>query len=149
MVVATVQRALQTLTEGLPGRNDPYLTGTGELDNGEVRRCLADAAFTVVLHGEPSKVFDDLAHYFDESEILGWFGNKRAELVLEMLLYQSGWTEYSTWNSLRERELRQLVTRPDRRWMEVCSLIRSEHARLMRLATALGERLLNGPGERP
>ncbi len=115
-----VQGALQTLTEGLPDRNAPYTTGTGELDNAEVRHLLAGAAFVAVLRSDPSRAFDDLAHYLDESEILGWFGNRRAELILEMLLYQTGWTEHSSWNSVRERELGQLGTRPDRRWVGVC-----------------------------
>ena len=110
-----IRRALQALTDGLPGRNDPYTTGTGELDNGEVRHLLAAAAFTVVLGSDPSRAFDDLARYFDESETLGWFGSRRAELILEMLLYQTGWTMHSTWNSLRSRKLEQLGTRPDRR----------------------------------
>lgn len=136
-----VLQALQSLTEGLPGRNDPHPTGTGELDNGDVRHLLAGAAFTAVLRSDPSKAFDDLARYFDESELLGWFGNKRAELILEMLLYQSGWTECSTWNSLRERQLRQLGSRPDRRWMDVCSRVSSDSVRLMSLATALRDRI--------
>ena len=143
--VDEVQRALRTLSKGLPGRNDPHPTGTGELDNGEVRHLLAEAAFAVVLRSDPSKALDDLARYFDESETLGWFGSKRAELILEMLLYQSGWTEYSTWNSLRERELRQLGMRPDRRWMDVCSRVRSDSPRLMSLATALRKRIFGNP----
>src|SRR5262245_42456479 len=55
---ADVQRALQALAECLPGRNDPHPTGTGELDNGEVRHLLAGAAFTVVLRSEPIEAFD-------------------------------------------------------------------------------------------
>jgi hypothetical protein len=140
-----VRRALQTLTEGVPGRNEPHRTGTGELDNGEVRQALAGAAFTAVLRSEPGDAFDELAHYFDASQLVGWFGTRRAELILEMLLYQTGWTTYSTWNSVRERELRQLGTRPDRRWLDVCSRVKTESARLERLATALRERVAPGP----
>ena len=136
-----VEHALRILTQGVPGRNDPHRTGTGELDNGEVRQLLAEAACTVVLRDDSSKAFDDLAQYFDESKLAGWFGGKRAELILEMLLYQSGWTECSTWNSLRERALRQLDTRPDRRWRELCTSIRSDSARLEYLAGVLRERI--------
>jgi hypothetical protein len=114
-----VRRALRALAEGLPGRNAPRPTGTGELDNAEVRQLLADAASTVLLGSDPSKAFDDLAHYFDEAESPGWFGNKRVEVILELLAYQSGLDLASSWLAGRGRELRQLGVRPDPRWSEV------------------------------
>ncbi len=143
-----VRRALRALAEGLVGRNDPHRTGTGELDNGEVRQLLAGSAFIAVLGSDPSNAFDDLARYFDESALRGWFGTKRAEIILEMLLYQTGWTEYSTWNSLREKELHESGARPDRRWVGVCSRVRGDSSRLNRLAAALEERLSEDPEER-
>ena len=91
-----LERALRDLREGLPGRNEAYRTGTGELDNGEVRHLLAAAAWTVVA-GEPGKAFESLAGYLERDAMVGWFGEERAELVLQMLLFQTGWTEYSTW----------------------------------------------------
>jgi hypothetical protein len=134
-----VRRALTALADGLPGRNDPDPTGTGALDNAELRHLLAGAAFTVLLGSDPGDAFDALARHFEDRELVGWFGKTRAELILELLLYQTGWTEYSTWNSLRERALRRLYTDPDRRWMDVCRRVHSDSPRLMLLAAALRE----------
>ncbi|MFT3765139.1 MAG: hypothetical protein QM820_06435 [Minicystis sp.] len=122
-----VQRALQTLADGLPGRNAPRPFGpSGELDNPEVRQLLADAALTVLIGSDPAKVFDDLAHYFDDAERGGWFGNKRAEVILELLAYQGGYAGWTSWLAGHALQLQKRVTRPDRRWLEVCSrLIRA------------------------
>ena len=73
-----VHRAQRTLAEGLPGRNDPYPVGTGGFDNAELRHALAGAAFIAVLHSDPSDAFDTLARYFEERELVDWFGKTRA-----------------------------------------------------------------------
>jgi hypothetical protein len=150
--VDDVQRALRDLADGLPGRNSPHPTGTGELDNAEVRELLASAASTVLLGSDPSKAFEELARYFDEEKMVGWFGTKRAEVILELLAYQSGWDLTSSWLGGSALDLQQLDCRPDRRWLGICSrLIRAfpptkfgakllpQH--LGYLATALAERI--------
>jgi len=116
----SLQRALQVLSEGIPGRNDPqgHLIAIAGLQN-----LLANAAYTVVSGTDPSSVFDNLAHYFDASEMVCWFGKKRAELILHMLLFQCGCTcmmHTGTWLYTYATKLAQLGTRPDRRWLEVC-----------------------------
>ncbi len=117
----SLQRALQVLSEGLPGRNDPQ---GHPIAIAELQTLLANAAYTVVSGTDPSSAFDNLAHYFDESEMVGWFGMKRAALILDMLLFQCGCTRYSgTWLYEYATKLEQLGTRPDRRWLEVCSRV--------------------------
>lgn len=118
-----LQRALQELTEGIPGQNEAHDTGLGELDNGALRHLLAGAAFVVLHNSAPDAAFDRLAPFFDDANLVDWMGHKRAELILEMLAYQSGYSEDSTWNALRERQLRERALRPDPRWADLCARV--------------------------
>ena len=140
-----VQRALQNLSEGIPGRNEARPSGTGELDNPEVRHLLAGAAFIAVLGSDAREAYDALGQYLEESQTIAWFGQRRAALIVEMLLYQTGWSMYSTWNSLREQEIQESGTRPDPRWAAVCSRVKRDRSELSGLAAALAERLSAAP----
>ncbi len=133
-----VNHALRELTEGLPGRNEPRPSGTGELDNPEVRHRLAAAAFTAVLGSEPRDAFEALSPHFESVQVVGWFGAKRAELILEMLAYQAGWVGESTWNSVRRRRLNEAGTSPDPRWAQVCARVGWESPDLSQLTANLG-----------
>lgn len=139
-----LEGALRDLTQGIPGGNDAHPTGTGELDNGRVRHLLAAAAFQCVRDLPPKEAFDALSSFVATARSGDWFETRRAELLLEMLLYQTGWSECSTWNASRETELRLQRKRPDQRWLDVCRhvpLAPPGSERLHDLAKQLGERL--------
>lgn len=113
-----VDNACAILAEGLPGSNEGHPTRPqGELDNGPLRHVLAEAAFVVLL-GDESKAFDLLAPFFDSCALEGWFGNKRAEIILLLLLGQTGNNETS-WLWGQADELHRRGRRPDSRWREL------------------------------
>ncbi len=133
-----VSQALRDLAEGIPGSNEGQPSGTGELDNPQVRHLLAGAAFIAVRWTEPRDAFDALSPHLDPVQVAGWFGRKRAELILEMLGYQAGRVGESTWNSRRRTSLNEAGTRPDPRWAAVCARVSRESPELSYEADALG-----------
>lgn len=132
--------AMQELSEGIPGENDPHETGTGELDNGPVRLLLASAAWTVIRF-DPGIAFDSLGRFVESSELSGWFATKRLELIFRMLLYQTNWCDYSTWLSRYQTDLWMNSSLPDPRWKELCASFDHESPELNELARELARRL--------
>lgn len=130
-----IELALAELREGLPGRNEPSASGTGELDNGPVRHLFARAAFTV-LHGANSvAAFDLLSPFFAASELQGWFGGRRALVILELLEGQVG-RSLSSWLALYCYSLHFQGAIPDERWRGLLSRL-PEHTGLSGLAKEL------------
>lgn len=135
-----VASALRTLDEA-PHASTPRPTGTGELDDGHARGRMAGGAVTVLLGCDPAAAFDALADHLRPSAIGSWGEAKRAELILEFLLYQVGWSQDSTWNALREQALRLDGRRPDPRWVDVCARLLAAPPPIDELARELGRRL--------
>lgn len=108
--------AISLLEEGLPGNNagKPVSDG-GELDNATVRHLLAKA-IEIVLLEEPSLAFEVLSPFLQANRRTDWFGAKRAELTMQLLLAQlQGGT--SSWLSIAERKLFLDGKVPDTRWL--------------------------------
>lgn len=107
--------AIALLTEGLPGANEatprPPL---GELDNADVRLVLAAAGFVVLLL-EPAEAFDRLAPFFAADQRRGWFGEKRAEIILLLVTGQRG-LNLTTWLYGYAEKLHRRGVPPDARW---------------------------------
>jgi len=113
-----LDNACAVLSEGLPGANEGQpKPPAGELDNGPVRLVLAEAAFVVLL-GNPSEAFERLSPFFDDLELEGWFGSKRAEIILLLLLGQIGRNETS-WLRGQADALHRKACRPDARWRQL------------------------------
>jgi hypothetical protein len=110
------------LREGLPGANEGEPTTTGELD-GPVRQVLPEAV-TLVLRSDPADAFRRLAPYLEARQAVGYFGEKRAEIILLLLLGQLG-RNVTTWLSLASSQLASLGLRPDPRWID---LLREQRA---------------------
>jgi hypothetical protein len=98
---AAAADAYSILTSGLPGANEPYETGTGELDNGHLRSLLASSICEVLLR-DPA-AHERLSRFLNEQS--SWFERKRAELIVTLQGYQRGELDSSTWLSGYRRVL--------------------------------------------
>ena len=139
-----VDHACAMLTEGLPGANDGHpMEPNGELDNGYVRHILAEAVYIVLL-GAPSDAFDRLYPYFGEDQLRGWFGAKRAEIILLLLLGQVGWNPTS-WLWGYADNLCRRGARPDARWRGIGSRLLGDCQLLRGLSDELDAKLADSP----
>ncbi len=137
----SIDNAYAVLIEGLPGGNEGYPhEPLGELENGGVRLILADAAYVVLLGASPSDAFSRLSSLFDVEKLGDWFGNKRAEIILLLLLGQVGWNPTSwLWGYADELHRRGVL--PDARWQALGSRLESGSQVLQGLAAELRARL--------
>jgi len=109
---------------------------------------MADATVHVLRGCHRAAAFDALAGYLDPSVISGWGREKRAELILEFILVQTGWSGEPTWNSLRGPALRLDGRRPDPRWGDVCARLGGAPPPIDGLASELVRRLAGDPSPR-
>lgn len=122
-------------------------SGTGELDNADVRHLLASACFLVLRDLPPEVVYHELRGVFASEARRDWFGEKRAEVLSQLLIQQARMPLLgSSWLALSERELYEGPTRPDRRWRTVFLSANLVHFRSIKdplglrdLPTAVGE----------
>jgi hypothetical protein len=133
-----VQHACAVLSEGIPGTNEGRPTGTGELD-GPARMLIPKAAM-VVLRGPAPEAFELLAPYCRTAAVAGWFGNKRAEVILLLLLGQVGYNPTS-WLWGWADELGRSGVLPDQRWRGVASQLPQSSLSLRMLAEQLSATL--------
>jgi hypothetical protein len=141
LLLGGVANACAVLSEGIPGTNEGTPSGTGELD-GPARMLIPKAAM-IILRGPAAGAFERLAPYCRADALAGWFGSKRAEVILLLLLGQLGFNPTS-WLWGWADELSRSGIRPDDRWRGVAKEIPPTLPLLRGLAEQLSTTLLAG-----
>jgi hypothetical protein len=148
MLAGGVDNALLLLNEGIPGSDAHPVAPSGELDNGPVRHVLAGGAYVVLRRSSPADAFDRLIPFFDVDERTGWFGEKRAEVILLLLIGQLGYNATS-WLAGSCNDLHRCGARPDGRWRMLGRTLHRATGILPALADTLSGHLAGRAGRQP